>query len=123
MNIIVKGLKGFKVFQETEDYILKKFVKYEKMVTEPTILEFTLDHTHASKQTLDKVVHLTITMPKLKNPEHLEEIGTRFEESIDILQDRFDKFILRWKEKNKENKHHSNKYIAADKIEKEEGEI
>jgi ribosome-associated translation inhibitor RaiA len=112
MEIIVKGLKGFKVFKETEDYILKKFSKFEKIVTEPTIMEFTLNHTHSSRQTLDKVVHLTATMPGLKSPEHLEEIGTKFEESIDLLSDRFDKFVIRWKEKTKIGTRHPRKRVA-----------
>ena len=123
MQIIVKGLRGFKVFEETKDYIVKKFSKYEKIVIEPTILEFTLDHTHASKQTLDKVVHLTVSMPKLKEPEHLEEIGTKFEESIDLLFDRFDKFIIRWKEKIKVGERRPRKYFDAEKIEKENKEF
>jgi|GEM_PF-737635 len=123
MDIIVKGLKGFKVYQETEDYITKKFCKFSDIVKEPTVLEFTLSHTHSTRQTLDKVVHLTATLPGMKNPEHLEEIGTKFEESIDLLEDRFGKFIERWKEKSKIGTRYPKKYYLSKEIEKEEGEI
>ncbi|OGD67368.1 hypothetical protein A3F08_02590 [Candidatus Berkelbacteria bacterium RIFCSPHIGHO2_12_FULL_36_9] len=123
MQIIIKGLKGFNVYKETESYILKKFQKFEKMVKEPAILELTLAHTHASKQTIDKVIHLTFTMPGLKKSEHLEEISIHFEESVDLLQERFENFLRRSKEKRIESARHPKKYYTAKRLEEEAGEI
>lgn len=123
MKIIVKGLKGFDVFDKTEDYILKKFEKFEKMVKEPAILEFSLSHTHASKQTIDKVVHLNFTMPKLRKAEHLEEVGTHFEEAVDLLQERFEKFVRRSKDKRVGAARRPKKLLIAEKLQVEAGEI
>lgn len=96
MQIIIKGLKGFKVYRETEDYINEKFCKLDKMIKEPTVLEFSVEHSHLSKQTLDKTIHLTASMPGLKKPEHLEETSTHFTQSIDKLHRRFSTFLKRF---------------------------
>lgn len=99
MQIIIKGLKGFKVYKENEDYIKEKFCKFEKMVKEPTVLEFSFEHSHKSKQTIDKVVHLNSAMPGLKKQEHMEELNEHFTQSIDNLAKRFAKFLRRYRGK------------------------
>lgn len=103
MQIIIKGSKGFKIYQETVDYIQKKFCRFEKMVREPAILEFTLAHTHNSRQTLDKTIIFNASLPDLTEPLHMEETTTHFFESSDILENRFKKFLLKYKEKYKKN--------------------
>lgn len=123
MQIIVKGLKGFKVYQETEDYINKKFCKLDKMIKEPTVLEFSILHTHSSKQTLDKTIHLTATLPGLKKPEHLEETSTHFTQSIDKLLRRFSKILNRHHDKIIDLSRRPRKYYAAKKKEEKSGEI
>jgi len=123
MKIIIKGLKGFDIYEQTEDYLLEKFEKYEKMVKEPTVLEFTFEHSHKSKQTLDKVVHLTVTMPRMKNPEHLEEISTSFTAAIDLIQDRFDDFLRDNKERRVEQARRPRKQYIAKQLEKQAGEL
>lgn len=99
MQIIIKGIKGFEVYPENKDYVRRKFEKYGKLVKEPAIFEFTFEHSHLTRATLDKQVRLTFTMPGLKNPEHLEEIAEHFPEAIDKLESRFEEFIRRFREK------------------------
>lgn len=96
MQIIIKGIKGFKIYKETEDCINEKFCKLDKMIKEPTVLEFSVAHTHSSKQTLDKTIQLTASMPGLKKPEHMEETSVHFTQSIDKLARRFSTFLKRF---------------------------
>lgn len=102
MQIIVKAIKGFRIYPENKYYIEKKFRKFEKMVKEPAIMEFALEHTHGTRANIDKKITLNFTMPNLKRTEHLEELAEHFPETIDKLQKRFEKFIERKHEKNTE---------------------
>jgi len=99
MRIILKGLRGFKIYPENKEYVEKKFRKFEKMVKEPAIMEFTFDHTKRTRGSISKRVHLTFTMPGLKNQEHLEELSEHFPETIDKLYERFEKFFRRYHDK------------------------
>lgn len=101
MQIIIKGLKGFDVFEENKAYLEKRFQKFCKRVKEPTILEFSFDHTHGTRANIDKCIHLTVSIPGVKNPEHFEETSVHFTETIDKLEERFEKFLLKWKDKVK----------------------
>jgi len=105
MQIIVKGLKGFKIYPENQDYVLEKFCKYQKLVKEPAILEIAFEHTHGQRGSIDKKIHLNFTMPGMAKQEHIEELAEHFPESIDRLEKRFEKFILREKEKRVEDNH------------------
>lgn len=105
MQIILKGLRGFDIYPENKDYLEQKFLKLEKIVKEPAIVEFTFDHTKREKGSLSKRIHLNFTMPGLKKPLHLEELSEHFPETIDKLYDRFEKFVRRYHEKEvKKNK-------------------
>lgn len=103
MQIIIKGTKGFEIYDKNRDYIEKKFAKFAKWVKEPATLEITFQHTHGTRANLDKRVHLTFTMPGLKHAEHIEELSEHFTQSIDLLQKRFEKFLARFKEKKRES--------------------
>jgi len=123
MNIIIKGRKQLKVREDLQEYIETKFRKFEKIVLEPTVIEIMLADVRGPQKGLDKVVHLTATLPGRKNPEHIEELASGFHEAVDLVFERFKKFISRWKEKNKEGARYPRKYYFAEKIEKESGEI
>ncbi|EKD56261.1 MAG: hypothetical protein ACD_58C00243G0002 [uncultured bacterium] len=116
MQIIIKGNKGFDVFEDNKQYIEDKFRKFEKRVKEPATLEFNFLHTHASKAGIDKRIHLTFIMPGMTKPEHLEELSEHFKETIDLLQKRFDKFLLRKREKKIDGARKPKKYLVADKL-------
>jgi len=102
MRIIIKGLKGFEIYPENKAYIEKRFSKYEELVKEPAVFEFSLEHTHKTRANIDKKVSLTFTMPGFKNPEHLEEISEHFPESIDKIDNRFEEIIMRHREKEQD---------------------
>lgn len=123
MNIIIKGSKGFDIFPENKDYLEKKFGKFASIVREPAVLEFTFHHTHGTRANIDKRIHLTFTMPGMKKSEHLEEVTTHFNDTIDRLYERFDKMIGRWKEKSKIGSRYPKKYYVAKKMEEENREI
>lgn len=99
MQIIVKSLKNFELFEDNKDYVEKKFRKFEKMVSEPAVLEITFEHTHATRANIDKKIHLNFTMAGMKKAEHIEELSEHFKESIDLLQKRFEIFLARFKNK------------------------
>jgi ribosome-associated translation inhibitor RaiA len=101
MQIIIKGLRGFDVFPENKEYIEKRFLKFCKRIKEPTILEFSFDHTHGTRANIDKCIHLTVSIPGVKTPEHFEETAIHFSEAVDKLEERFEKFLLKWKDKVK----------------------
>lgn len=123
MQIIIKGSKGFDIFEENQDYLEQKFRKFEKMVKEPTILEFTFHHTHGTRANIDKRIHLTVTMPGMKKPEHLEEVTPHFNDTIDRLYERFEKFFQRWKDRSKIGTRYPKKYYVAKRMEEENKEI
>jgi len=123
MNIIIKGRKQLKVEEDLQEYIETKFRKFEKMVKEPTTLEIMLADVRGPQKGMDKVVHLTASIPGMKNPEHIEELGTGFHEVVDLVFERFKKFMGRWKEKTKEGSRYPRKYYLAKEEEKEVGEI
>lgn len=123
MQIIIKGAKGFEIFPENKAYAERRFCKFEKMVKEPAILEITFEHTHGTRANIDKKILLNFTMPGLKKAEHIEELSEHFPESIDRLQKRFEKFLKRWKEKNKIGGRYPKKYFADEKLKESSKEI
>lgn len=123
MNIIIKGRKQYRVPEDLQLYIEEKFRKFEPMVKEPTTLEIMLADVRGPQKGLDKVVHLTAVLPGRKNPEQIEELATGFQEAVDLVHERFKKFLRRWKEKSKVGSRYPKKYYLTKEIEKEEGEI
>lgn len=123
MQIIIKAVKGFEIYQDNKDYIAKRFCKFEKMVKEPAILEFTFDHTHGTRANIDKKIILNFTMPGLKRPEHIEEVAEHFPEAIDKLKKRFEKFLGRSHRKIVKSGRFPKKYYFTEVEEKASGEI
>jgi len=104
MQIIVKGAKGFEIFPENKEYAEEKFCKFQKLVKEPAVLEIIFEHTHGTRANIDKKIILNFTMPGLKQAEHFENTATHFTEAIDVLEEKFETFILRAKEKRDEER-------------------
>lgn len=123
MQIIIKAVKGFEIYQDKKDYINKRFGKFSKMVKEPAILEFTFDHTHGTRANIDKKIILNFTMPGLAKPEHIEEVAEHFPETIDKLKERFEKFLSRFHRKVVKSGRFPKKIYLAEAEEKANGEI
>ncbi len=102
MQIIIKSIKGFEVFPENKEYAEKKFSKFDKLVKEPATLEIAFEHTHGTRANIDKKVIVNFTMPGLTNAEHFEVTATHFTEAIDILEQKFESFITREKDRMQE---------------------
>ena len=119
MNLIIKGRKGLKVPVELQRYIENRFQKFEPRLKEPAIVEIMLADVRGPQGGIDKVVHLTATLPGLKKPQQIEEISEDFRQSIDLVHSRFAKFVRRWKEKSKIGTRYPKKYYIPKKIKKE----
>ncbi|OGD56972.1 ribosomal subunit interface protein [Candidatus Berkelbacteria bacterium RBG_13_40_8] len=122
MKIIIKG-KQYKVDENLQKYILERFHKYESMVQEPAIIEITLSDTLGPKRGLDKVVCITATLPDIKNPIHIEEATSEFKGTIDLIQERLEQQLRKYKDKVKIGSRFPKKYLDAKLQEEKEKEI
>jgi len=104
MKIIIKGARGFEIYDDNKDYLMDKFQKFEKLVKEPATMEVVFEHTHGTRANLDKVIKATLTLPGLKKPMHWEEISVHYTETIDRLYERIDDFLRKFKEKLQEKR-------------------
>ena len=109
MKIIISG-KQFKVDDNLRNYINERFMKFAKFVKEPATIEIVLSNFMGPKGN-DQAVHVTATLPGLKNPIHIEEVTNDFKGSIDLIEERLEKHLLKYKEqidKYKEKNSHDN---------------
>lgn len=108
MQIIVKG-KNIHLNDDLRDYATEKFLKYEPQLEEPTVCEVVLSDELGTKGGIDKSVHVTATLPGVKNPLHVEAQTSDFFGSIDLVQEKFEREILKYKEKVKIGPRHTKK--------------
>lgn len=92
------------------------------MVKEPATLEIVLSNFMGPKGN-DQSVCLTATLPGLKNPIHIEEVTNDFKGSIDLIEERFETQVSKYKEKIKIGTRYPQKYHEAELEEEAEGEI
>jgi len=121
MRIIISG-KQFKVDENLRNYINERFLKFAKFVKEPTILEIVLSNFMGTKGN-DQAVCVTVTLPGLKKPINVEEVTADFKGSIDLVEERLEKALLKYKEKVKIGTRYPKKYYEAKLEEEAEGEI
>ncbi len=121
MKIIISG-KQFKVDDNLRNYINERFRRFEKMVKEPATMEIVLSNFMGPKGN-DQAVCVTATLPGLKNPIHIEEVTNDFKGSIDLIEERLEKVIERYKEQTIIGTRYPKKYHDAELEEEKEGEI
>ncbi len=121
MKITISG-KQFKVDDNLRGYINERFRRFEKMVKEPATLEIVLSNFMGPKGN-DQAVCLTATLPGLKNPIHIEEVTNDFMGSIDLIEERFETQVSKYKEQIKIGTRYPQKYHEAELEEEAEGEI
>ena len=121
MRIIISG-KQFKVDENLRNYINERFLKFTKFVKEPATLEIVLSNFMGPKGN-DQAVCVTATLPGLKNPIHIEEVTSDFKGSIDLIEERLEKALLKYKEQVKIGTRYPKKYYEAKLEEEAEGEI
>ena len=122
MKIIISG-KQFKADENLRNYINERFLKLAKFVKEPATLEVVLSDEMGAKSGVDKLVTVTMTLPGLKNSIHIEEVTSDFKGSIDLVQERLEKHLLKYKEQVKIGTRFPKKYYEAKLEEEAEGEI
>ncbi len=122
MKILISG-KQFKVDDNLRGYINERFLKFTKFVKEPATLEMVLSDEMGPKGGIDKLVRVTITLPELKNSIHIEEITSDFKGSIDLIEERVEKHLLKYKEQVKIGSRYPRKYREAELEEEAEGEL
>jgi len=118
MQVIIKGLHGFKVPDSLKDYAEEKIRKYEKMIEEPAICEIVFEDINGSQGGVDKKIHFNLELPNEKYTLHVEETTTDFMGSINLAQEKIEQEILRYKSQKKIGSRYPKKYYDA-KIEEE----
>ena len=121
MRIIISG-KQFKVDQNLKNYINERFLKFARFVKEPATLEIVLSNFMGPKGN-DQAVCVTATLPGLKNPIHIEEVTADFKGSIDVIEERLEKVLFKYKDQIKTGSRFPKKYYEAKLEEEEAGEI
>lgn len=122
MRIIIKG-RQFKVDNNLQVYIEEKILKYQKFVIEPAVCEVVLADMGGKKGGKDKEVRLTLTLPQEKKPLYFCARTADFIGSIDLVQEKLEKFLLKYKETKKIGSQFPTKYYQAKKEEERAGEI
>jgi len=121
MKIIIQG-KQFKVDDNLRNYINERFLKFVRYVKEPATLEIVLSNFMGPKGN-DQAVCVTMTLPGLKDPIHIEEVTNDFMGSIDVIEERLEKVLKRYKEQVKIGTRYPKKYHEAELEEEDAGEI
>jgi putative sigma-54 modulation protein len=122
MQINISG-KQVKVDDNLRGYIEERLRKFEKMVLEPAIVDVVLSNLRGSKGGVDKAIHVTVTLPDIKNPIHLEETTDDYKGSIDLIEERLETQIMKYKEEVKIGTRYPKKYHDAKMQEESEGEL
>lgn len=100
MRLIIKGRKNLQIPQNLRRYAEEKIKKFEKRLPKPALVEVEFADTRGPKGGLDKVVDITADL--FGSPEkiiHLTERTEDFKKSIDLAQEKLEREITQYKEK------------------------
>lgn len=64
-----------------------------------------------------------VSLPEKKNPIHIEEVTSDFKGSIDVIEERLEKVLEKYKDQVKVGTRYPKKYHEAELEEEAEGEI
>lgn len=101
MKIIIETVRSLKIDKDLKAYAMEKFGKFDNRVDESAVCIVTFSDELAPKDGVNKTVHLTLTLPNEKNPIHLEESTSDFFGSIDLIQEKLEREMIKYKEKTK----------------------
>lgn len=99
MRLIIKARKNLEIAEDIQDYINHKIGRFEKRLPQNAILEVELSDTRGPKKGLDKMVDLTLILPTEKNPIQFKERTENFKKSIDLLEEKLEREVEKFKEK------------------------
>jgi len=99
MRLIIKARKNLEAPQDVRAYAEEKIGKFKDRLPDLVLVEVELSDTRGPKGGLDKVVDLTFNLPGEKKAIHLSERTENFKKSIDLIQEKFEREIEEYKEK------------------------
>lgn len=97
MKIIIKARQKLVIPQDLKDYIDAKISKVTNDLKDPSVCEVVLADTRGSKGGIDKVVHISCSVAKIKNPVYATASSEDFFKAVDILEDKFSRALHRAK--------------------------
>lgn len=106
MTINITG-QNVDLSEDLKSYAQEKILKFAPLVLEPAICDIVLTDEYGPKGGKDKSVHLTLTLPGEKNSIHLEVLTDDFFGSIDLIQEKLDRELEKYKAKIKIGDRHS----------------
>lgn len=100
MRLIIKSRKNLEIPEDLKKYAEEKIRKFEKRVAKFALVEVEFADTRGPKGGLDKVVHITADLfGSAEKIIHLSERSEDFKKSIDLVQEKFEREITQYKEK------------------------
>ncbi len=88
MKLIIKGRHRLNVPVELRRYIEEKVSRALKRRPEPLIVDVMLADIRGEKGGIDKVIHITVSLPGRKKPIFISEVATDFFEAVDLTESR-----------------------------------
>ena len=123
MRFVIKG-RGVELTEDIKSYAKEKlFFKAQEYFDDSScVMDVEIINERGSKGGVDKRVEVTLNLPE-KNVIHLSEQTDDIFGSINILEERLEEDLRRYKEKKIDQSRYPRKYKAAEIIEEQEGEI
>lgn len=100
MTINITG-HNIKINEDLRSYAEEKILKFIDMVLEPAICDIVLSDEFGPKGGKDKLVRVTLTLPGEKNSIHVEAQTDDFFGSIDLVQEKLERELEKYKSKIK----------------------
>ena len=100
MTINISG-RNVEQNEDLKSYSQEKVLKFAAIVEEPAICDIVLSNEFGPKGGEDKLVRITLTLPNQKKPIHVEASTSDFFGTIDIVQEKLEREILKYKDKTK----------------------
>lgn len=100
MTINITG-QNFELDENLKSYASEKVLKFVDMIEEPAICDIVLSDEFGPKGGEDKLVKITMTLPGEKNALHVEAQTDNFMASIDLVEEKLEREIIKYKEKIK----------------------
>jgi ribosomal subunit interface protein len=93
MQLIIKG-RHTEVPETIKEYIQSKIEPIlEKNLKEPTVCEVVLLDENGPRGGQDKTVHITASVPDIKNPIHVELSTDDYYKTIDLIGDKLSRAL------------------------------
>ncbi len=87
MPIIIKG-RHIEVPEDLKSYIEDKISNIVENLEEPNVCDVILMDSNGNRGGIDKEVHITCTLPHIKNPVFVSEKSDDFYKTIDLVGDK-----------------------------------